>query len=203
MWPQPQEVCLTFGITLFILDSLKIDSTGQLSSTIVNRPPPSRPTRWRPDILAKLWCFHQHFLCCRLWIWAERVKFWVRDQLLAIHLKYIGHRKKLKVFMMNICIPSVHWNLFWSQCNAYPACCRFNCLDILARSHNCFASDFYNRANEDLNQLRLQGRPLSPQEAWNHFLETGFFESRKYRFMDVCDEDLDSPNNLGEGSWPE
>ena len=76
---------------------------------------------------------------------------------------------------------------------------RFNCLDILARSFNCFDSNYYNRANEDLNQLRLEGRPLTPQQAWNHFLEFGYFESRKYRFMEECEDDLDSPNNLGEG----
>ena len=77
--------------------------------------------------------------------------------------------------------------------------CRFNCVDILGRSHNCFDTEYYNRANEDLNQLRMEGRPLLPREAWSHFLTTGYFESRKYRFMDACSEDLDSPNNLGEG----
>ncbi len=77
--------------------------------------------------------------------------------------------------------------------------CRFNCVDLLARSHNCFDTNYYNRANEDLNKLRLEGRALPAREAWGHFLRIGFYESRAYRFMDVCGEDLDSPNNLGEG----
>lgn len=83
--------------------------------------------------------------------------------------------------------------------NKFFVVCRFNCVDILGRSHNCFDTEYYNRANEDLNQLRLEGRPLLPREAWSHFLSVGFFESRRYRFMDICSEDLDSPNNLGEG----
>ena len=28
----------------------------------------------------------------------------------------------------------------------------------------------------------------------------GYFEQRAYRFSDACGEDLDSPNNLGEGT---
>ena len=78
--------------------------------------------------------------------------------------------------------------------------CRFNCVDLQARSFNCFDTNYYNRANEDLNKLRLEGRPLPPREAWSHFLRNGFFEQRAYRFMDICGEDLDSPNNLGEGT---
>ncbi|KAK9821494.1 hypothetical protein WJX74_002692 [Apatococcus lobatus] len=92
------------------------------------------------------------------------------------------------------------WEHFWKNGQFEGREYRFSCVDLKARGAGCFDGWFYITKNIDLNELRLAGNPLTPEQSWHHFVTDGLFTGRHYKFNPMCGEDLDSPNSVDYSS---